>query len=61
MKKREEGAHEVGKEQLCAIETTDKNLLVSASAGSGKTTVLIERILIKLINKGSVPRWGYWS
>lgn len=33
------------REQLQAIETKDSNLLVSASAGSGKTTVLIERIL----------------
>lgn len=32
-------------EQLTAIDTTGKNLLVSASAGSGKTAVLVERIL----------------
>lgn len=38
------------KEQLKAIETQDKNLLVSASAGSGKTTVLIERIIRKLLS-----------
>ena len=30
--------------QLQTIETRDKNILVSAAAGSGKTTVLIERI-----------------
>lgn len=35
-------------EQLKAIETRGKNLLVSASAGSGKTAVLIERIMTKL-------------
>ncbi len=32
-------------EQLLAINTRNKNLLVSASAGSGKTAVLVERIL----------------
>lgn len=32
-------------EQLSAIETWDKTLLVSAAAGSGKTTVLTERII----------------
>lgn len=31
--------------QLKAIETKQKNVLVSASAGSGKTTVLIERLM----------------
>ena len=31
------------KEQLNAIETTDKGVIVSAAAGSGKTAVLIER------------------
>ncbi|MBE6037726.1 MAG: helicase-exonuclease AddAB subunit AddA [Anaerofustis stercorihominis] len=39
------------KEQLLAIETTDKNLLVSASAGSGKTAVLVERIIRLIQNK----------
>ena len=34
--------------QLKAIETTDKTLLISAAAGSGKTTVLIERIIRSL-------------
>lgn len=32
-------------EQLKAIETTDKSVLVSAAAGSGKTAVLVERII----------------
>lgn len=32
------------KEQLEAIEIKDKNILVSAAAGSGKTAVLVERI-----------------
>lgn len=32
-------------EQQLAIDTTDKSILVSAAAGSGKTAVLVERIL----------------
>ena len=36
------------KEQENAINSRGKNLLVSAAAGSGKTAVLVERI-IKLI------------
>ena len=31
--------------QLEAIQTRDKNILVCASAGSGKTTVLIARLM----------------
>ena len=38
-------------EQLKAIETIDKSVLVSAAAGSGKTSVLIERI-IRIILEG---------
>ena len=38
-------------EQLNAITTRNKNLLVSASAGSGKTTVMIARIL-ELLKEG---------
>lgn len=38
------------KEQLDAIEVTDTNLLVAAAAGSGKTTVLVERIIRKITN-----------
>ena len=34
--------------QLSAIEIKDKTLLVSAAAGSGKTTVLTERIIRSL-------------
>ncbi len=37
-------------EQLKAIETTDRSVLVSASAGSGKTAVLIERIIRIIID-----------
>ena len=35
-------------EQLAAIESVNENLLVSASAGSGKTTVMIARVLEKI-------------
>ncbi|NLY82333.1 MAG: helicase-exonuclease AddAB subunit AddA [Clostridiales bacterium] len=38
-------------EQQRAIDTIDKNVLVSAAAGSGKTAVLVERI-IKILLKG---------
>ena len=37
-------------EQLAAIETRNCNLLVAAGAGSGKTAVLVERIIQKMIN-----------
>lgn len=36
-------------EQQAAIDTRDCNLLVAAGAGSGKTAVLVERILKKII------------
>ena len=39
------------KEQLEAINFLDNNLLISASAGSGKTQVLLEKV-IYLIEKG---------
>lgn len=38
-------------EQLSAIETRDKSLLVSAAAGSGKTATLTERIIRSLTDK----------
>ncbi len=37
------------KEQLKAIEERGKDILVSAAAGSGKTTVLVERIIQKIL------------
>lgn len=40
-------------EQLKVIETRNCNLLVSAAAGSGKTAVLVERILSMITDKGS--------
>ena len=41
-------------EQLQVIETRHKNLLVSAAAGSGKTAVLVERI-IRMITDPDQP------
>jgi ATP-dependent helicase/nuclease subunit A len=42
------------KEQQSAIDTRNCNLLVAAAAGSGKTAVLVERIL-KIISKEEEP------
>ena len=39
------------KEQLQAIEDMGSNILVAAAAGSGKTAVLVERIIHKIINE----------
>ena len=38
------------KAQRAAIETRDKNILVAAAAGSGKTAVLVERILSLILS-----------
>lgn len=38
------------KEQKMAIEEKGENILVAAAAGSGKTAVLVERIISKIIN-----------
>lgn len=38
-------SRQFNQQQLAAIEAKGSNILVSASAGSGKTTVLIERII----------------
>ena len=35
--------------QSAAIETKGRNVLVSASAGSGKTRVLVERVMRRLL------------
>ena len=40
-------------EQLRAIETRDRTLLVSAAAGSGKTATLTERIIRSLLDENS--------
>ncbi len=39
------------KDQTAAIETRDRTLLVSAAAGSGKTTTLTERIIRSLLDE----------
>ena len=39
------------KEQEMAIKLSGKNILVSAAAGSGKTSVLVARIVNKIINE----------
>ena len=41
--------------QLRAIRTFDKELSVSAGAGSGKTTVLVERFLTAVTENGLPP------
>lgn len=38
-------------DQLLAIETVGQDTLVSAAAGSGKTAVLVERIIRKIIDQ----------
>lgn len=48
-------------EQSRVIVSRGENLLVSAAAGSGKTAVLVERI-IRMVTEGSIP-WtltGFW-
>ena len=40
-------------EQLRAIEARGGNILLSAAAGSGKTTVLVERVLRLIANDGA--------
>lgn len=44
------------KEQEAAITRTGENIIVSAGAGSGKTAVLTERTIRKLINGGNINR-----
>lgn len=39
------------KEQQQVIETREKNMLVSAAAGSGKTAVLVERIISRVLDE----------
>ena len=42
------------KQQQRTIDERDRNLLVSAAAGSGKTAVLVERIK-KMVTEEGVP------
>lgn len=44
---------EYTKEQLQAIDTRDNKMLVSAAAGSGKTAVLVERIIRRILDEES--------
>lgn len=39
-------------EQIAAINTLDKNILLSASAGAGKTTVLVARLMKRILHDG---------
>ena len=43
-------------EQQKVIELHNSNILVSAAAGSGKTAVLVERRIIRMICEGSIRR-----
>jgi len=43
-------------DQLKAIETSGRNVLVAAAAGSGKTAVLVERIIRKISSDTDVDR-----
>ena len=43
--------------QLQAIEDGNQNILVSASAGSGKTSVLVERVIQKLLHHENIDLW----
>lgn len=40
------------KSQQQVIDTRDTNLLVSASAGSGKTRVLVDRVIKRITEEG---------
>lgn len=49
-------AREYTPSQKQAINSSGHNILVSASAGSGKTSVLVERVIQKIINGEDVDR-----
>lgn len=41
----------LNEQQQKAVESNEKNIVVAASAGTGKTTVLVERVLRKILNE----------
>lgn len=41
----------LNEQQQKAVESNEKNIVVAASAGTAKTTVLVERVLRKILNK----------
>ncbi|MDE5549116.1 MAG: UvrD-helicase domain-containing protein, partial [Clostridia bacterium] len=43
-------------EQQAVIDSIDKNTLVSASAGSGKTAVMLERVVRLIVGDKSAGR-----
>ena len=47
-------------DQKKVIETRNKNILVSAAAGSGKTAVLVQRILSRITGKDPIDIDRLW-
>lgn len=41
----------LNEQQQKAVESNEKNIVVAASAGTGKTTVIVERVLRKILNE----------
>ena len=41
----------LNEQQQKAVDSNEKNIVVAASAGTGKTTVLVERVLRKILNE----------
>ena len=46
-------AEKLTNEQQAAVDSRERSLLVSAAAGSGKTTVLVERLLSYVEREGA--------
>ncbi|MDU3153798.1 MAG: UvrD-helicase domain-containing protein [Anaerococcus hydrogenalis] len=44
-------------DQKKAIETRDKNIIVSAAAGSGKTRVLVDRVVSLMIEENPYKKY----
>lgn len=51
MQKEQQKKDKFNPNQALAVYTTDRDILVSAGAGCGKTFVMIERIAENIINK----------